>query len=487
MLGLPQLRTVTSVCMLGLWASACTLGPTYRSPEPPIGAGTARFAAATPKVISDEPSTSWWRLFDDPARDELVREALAANTDLRVAEANLAEARAVLEEARAGRLPSTRVALGAGYGVSAPALTASAINRQNPQPQSIYQAGLDVSWELDLFGRVRRSIEAARADVGVAEAAGDGVRVVVAAETARAYADVCAYGEAAAVQRRSLATAERSLKLVEEERAAGAVGSYEVDRSEALRDQTQAAIPSLDAQRQAALYRLAVLTGRPPEAELTEAAHCVTAPSISRPLPVGDGRGLLRRRPDIRQAERRLAGETARVGVATADLYPTISLGGSLASLAPTPAALGAVSNGTWSIGSLLSWSFPNVAAARARVRQAEALKAGALAAFDGAVLSALQDVEQALATEAAELDRNAALRRARDRDAAALAAAEKRYEAGAISFLDRLEVERILISDEAALAASDRAVANDQVLVFKALGGGWEQPKVHVATNAGS
>ncbi len=452
----------------------CVVGPHYTRPAPLQGAAPpVRFASSSAVTSATQPSEAWWTLYRDPVLDRYVATALSANTDLRIAIARLVEARAALAGAQSRNLPSTVLSTGGGYGVTSSALAASNAQRIPANGDSIVEAAVDVAWEIDLFGRIRRTIEAAKADSEATEAARDSVRIAVAADTVRAYVEVCTYGQAANVARRSLAILSRISELTTQLNRAGQASGFDQMRVEAFEANARAAIAPLDADRQAALYRLAVLTGQPPETDMADAARCVHAPELAAPIPVGDGRSLLVRRPDIRGAERQLAADTARIGIATADLYPTISLGGSFATQAPTFAGLGASSFRTWSLGPLISWTFPNVSAARSRIRASEAHAQASLARFDAIVLTALSEVEQALASEAAELDRRQALRQARDRDALALTLAGQRFNTGTIGLFEVLDSERSLVADEAAIATSDRVVVEDQVVLFKALGGG--------------
>ncbi|MBU2396924.1 MAG: TolC family protein, partial [Alphaproteobacteria bacterium] len=197
-------------------------------------------------------------------------------------------------------------------------------------------------------------------------------------------------------------------------------------------------------------------------------------PQLSQPIPVGDGARLLARRPDVRQAERQLAGAAARVNVATADLYPRITLGGSLGATALDAGGLGDSENFRFSVGPLINWSFPNVFAARARIEQASAASDAALATFDQTVLVALQETETALTNYANELDRRTALQAARDQAATAARLSRLRFDAGADSFLTVLDAERTLAGADAQLAASDALVTTWQIALFKALAGGW-------------
>lgn len=464
-------RTILAL-LGGVALSGCMVGPDHVSPVPKapaqggfVGGGTAAFAPA-------EPPAEYWKLFNAPALDALVAEALKNNTDLRVADANLREARARLRETRNARLPSTEIKASASYGQAAGSTLG--LTGAGPRGDS-YDAGLDVGYQIDLFGRIGRAIEAGRADMEAVEAAYDLARITVAAETTRAYVDACANGQQLAVARESLRVQEQTFDLTRRLFEGGRGTALDTSRAGALLEQTRADIPTLEAERQAALYRLAVLTGRPPAQFPAEVASCAVAPTLNSAVPVGDGASLLARRPDIRAAERRLHAATARVGVATADLYPSISLGGSIGSTANSPDGLFSSSGFRFGLGPLISWTFPNIGAARARIRQAEAQADAALATFDGTWLRALEETESALKRYAAAADRMTTLERGRAQSAEAARIARLRYQAGAESFQIVLDAERSLAASEALLAQARAAYSDQAVTLFLALGGGWQ------------
>ena len=468
------MKRVLTLLMTGAALAGCAVGPNYQRPTP-AGSDTAAFAAQTAAEVSSATPSQWWRLYSDPVLDGLVQQALTENTDLQVAEANLGQARALLNQSRAGLFPSTGVQAGYAYGRTATAdAAAAAVGRRAPDIWA-YTAGLDVSYEVDLFGQVRRSIESARANAASVEAARDAVRVTVAAETTRAYANVCAYGEALDVARRSLDIAQQGYDITIRQRDAGGLSDFDVAREATLLAQTKALVPVAENQRRSALYQLAVLTGRPPETLMPQVEACRTPPLLKQAIPVGDGTAMLRRRPDVRQAERTLAAATARIGVAVANLYPSVSLGGSVTAGAPSVAGLGRYQNVAFGVGPLINWTFPNTLVANAQIQQAKAAASGALAGFNGSVLNALKETEQALSAYGSELDRHAALVTARDQSAEAARLAEVRFQAGRASFLDVLDSRRTQIDAENALAASDEVLVSNQVSLFKALGGGWE------------
>jgi NodT family efflux transporter outer membrane factor (OMF) lipoprotein len=465
-------RTILIAATSALALSACTVGPRYVSPVPAAPSQTPFLEAGkSPAFSGEQPPGPWWSLFGDPLLDQLVTEALVANTDLRVAAANLAQARAVLRESRAGRLPTTSVSAGGTYARQRNPLGAGSVEGET------YDVGLDVGYQVDLFGRVESAIRASRADAEAVQAAFDLTRITVAAETTRAYTDVCSFNRQIAVAEETLRIQEQTFDLTRRLFEGGRATRLETGQAGALLEQTRAAIPSLTAQRSAALYRLAVLTGKPPAEAPQAVLACQAPPELNRTIPVGDGASLLARRPDIRRAERQLAAAAARVNVATADLYPSISLGGSIGSTANSISGLGSSDGFRFSLGPLISWNFPNMEVARSRLKQAEAGADAALATFDGAWLTALQESESALANYAGELDRLAALRRAAAEAGEAARIARLRYQAGRENFQVVLDAERSLAAINASIAQSEQQRATNLVALFLALGGGWQEP----------
>jgi NodT family efflux transporter outer membrane factor (OMF) lipoprotein len=454
--------------------SACMVGPDYRSPVPQAPGQEPFLSGQSPAFSGEQPPGRWWSLFSDPVLDRLVEQALVANTDLRVAAANLRRARAVLRETRSGLFPSVDASASATYSRQ----SGDQIGFEGTGGEGwSYDVGLDASYQVDLFGRIRRAIQASRADAGAAQAAFDVSRITVAAETARAYADACSAGRQLAVARETLRIQEQTFDLTRRLFEGGRGTALDTGQAGALLEQVRATVPTLEAQRQTALFRLAVLTGRPPAEFPREVAGCETPPALARPIPVGDGATLLRRRPDIRQAERELAAATARVGVAVANLYPRISLGGSIGSSATSPSGLASSDSFRFSVGPLISFSLTNLVVGRARIAQAEAGAEGAFANFEGTWLRALQDTESALTRYARELDRRESLRRGRAQAADAARIARLRYQAGRDPFQIVLDAERSLANIDAELARSEAQLSDNLVSLFLALGGGWQEP----------
>lgn len=456
-----------------LLAGCATTGPDYVAPPPPAGlAGqsTSDFAEGADPLYSAEPLPArWWALYEDPVLDALIEEALAANTDLRGAAANLERAQAVVRETQAASGVQTGLSGGASVGEeSSLGLGAAAGTHAS------FDAGFGISYQLDVVGRIRRTIEAATADAQAQAAAYDLARTTVAANVLSAYTDACATGARITVARHSLALQRQSLALTQRGIQGGIYMPVDAVRSRALVHQLDAALPPLESTRKTALYSLAVLLGRTPADFPPELDECHTIPTIRTAIPIGDGATLIRRRPDIREAERHLAAATARIGVATADLYPTVSLGASVGTTSRSLDQLVDPSAFRFGLGPLISWTFPNRKVARARIAEADAAARGALASFDGSVLVALREAEIALGTYARDLRENALLVAARDETRKAAVLQTRLALGGLATGLERLDAERSLASAEAALAASDARMAADRAHIFLALGGGW-------------
>jgi len=473
----PQLcatRMFAASSVLATLLSACQVGPNYHAPSLPTGAEAPLGSSAPAVERANAAPDAWWHLYEDPRLDALVQEALQANRTLAAADANLAAARAVVSAVHANRYPSTAISAGVIYGRDAITDEILELGGHAPVNTWLFEDVIESAYEIDLFGRVHRAIEAANARSDAVAAARDSVRVVVAADTARDYAAICALGEQIDVARRSLDVVAQQARIAERRHEAGANSVFDVTRAQALEAQVRAAVPVLEGQRRAALFELTAVLGRTPAAAPRELEDCKMPPRLPVAIPVGDGAALIRRRPDVRQAERQLAVATAEIGVATADLYPSVRLvglyGGAAAEISQLDTSIGR----TWGIGPSVSWSFPNMAGPRARVRQAKATQAAALAAFDGVVLTALKEVEQSLSLYGAALANAQALSEARDRIHSAFGIATAEFGAGSVSNLDLLTTEQSLVALDAAVAASDAALIQDQIAVFKALGGGW-------------
>jgi outer membrane protein, multidrug efflux system len=476
----------SGVCVLFVLSvlSACTVGPNYELPLSALFNGTGEngpFASRKGQAafsLAPVPD-NWWKLYDDPQLDTLVRQAVAANADLRSAAANLERSHALLEEARSLREPSVALNGGVQYGQAA---GEQYLQRVTPPISWDYDAGLSVGYDLDLFGRIRRGIEAANAEDEAAAAAHDLVLINVVAATTRSYGLVCGAGLELISAEKSLDLQGQSLALVKRLKAEGRASDLDVTRQQQLVSEFEEIIPSLKAAQLNALFQLAVLTGRAPAQYDTDLEACSTPPRLLTSLPVEDGAALLKRRPDIREAERYLAAATADIGVATAQLYPDIQIGLSGGSIGAVRDALMSPTN-FWDLGVVLNWQ-ANQSGARARIAAAHAGAKQALANFDGAVLQALREAESSLNNYTHDLLKERSAVASRDDARKAVDQVMRLQREGRANQLSVLDAERTLASAELSLAQLRTSISTDQISVFLALGGGWQKPEQREASS---
>jgi NodT family efflux transporter outer membrane factor (OMF) lipoprotein len=465
-------------------AGCFTLGPNYK--VPPEAAINAPLANAPldgvdgVTTVSEPVPPNWWHLYDDSVLNDLVQQALASNTDLRVAAANLARSRASVgvAEEQGGFSGGADVAFKRAQEAGQQFLLFEKVPVANEG-----DLGINVSYEFDLFGKLRRGVEAAKAEDDAVQAASDIARITIVADVARAYVENCSAAEQLGIAEQSLDLQRQRVALSRRLQQAGRGNVPDVTRGQTQVDTLVADIPRYTARRRIAQYQLAMLLARAP-ADLPKGVFaCKMTPKLAQPIPVGDGAALLRRRPDVRQAERRLASSTAQIGVATAALYPTVSFGAS-AGTTGVAADLFGQQTDRWAFGPLINWNFP-INGARGRVLEAKYGADAALARFDGVVLNALRETQSSLATYAADYARADALRAAQKSAAESADETHRFYLAGRESFISDLDATRTLTSTNAQLAAAIGQVAVDQVNLFLALGGGWESTAPSAAAAA--
>ena len=452
------LMTVLAAALL----SACAVGPDYRAAQPaPVELQGARQAPGV--FAAQSPEAAWWRQFEDPVLDRLVADALLANPDLRIALTRVQAARAVFVERRLDPWP--HVGAGAeGERVRQPDAVGGGI-------EETYSLGFDAAWELDLFGRLRRGAEAARADLQAEEAGLEDAQVSVAAEVARNYFLLRGAQKRIAVAAQTLENLRQTQRLTETRHELGAGSELDVQSSRARLKAIEADIPLLQSAETRARHRLAVLLGLRPGA-LDALLAPRPAPAYARALPLGDTRELLRQRPDVRAAERRLHAATARIGVAAADLFPRISIRGFAGFVSGEASGLVAGRNEAWSLAPSITWAAFDLGSVRARLRATEATADGVAVQYEQAVLAALEDAENALTDYARRQER---LRIVAEQAAAARRAeslAQVAYREGAVDFLTLLDAQRSLLAADDALADAEASVNVAAVAVYKALGG---------------
>ena len=475
--------TILLIVLAGLAAAlvGCAVGPDYRKPDTPVapqfaeaqpaaGAQPATGAPAGP-YSAEEAQARFWTQFNDATLDALVDQALVANHDLRIALGRLVEARALRHQAQFDLAPT--VTASAGYTSERLSEAESLFNE--PIEARYYDAGFDAFWELDFFGRVRRNVQAQTAQVQGAEASLRDAQVSVTAEVARSYFELRGAQARLAVARRNVDNQLATLQLTQARLEAGRSTELDTSRAQAQLSTTLATIGPLEAEVARSIHRLGVLTGREPNALTTQLLPERDLPELPQITAVGDPAGLLRRRPDIRVAERQLASSTALVGVAMGDLFPKVTFTGSFSYSAPQLSSFGDSSSRGYVIGPRISWAAFDLGRVRAEVAGSRARADVALAAYEQTVLRALQETEDALITHARTRD---SLRDATDAAAASRTAARiarTRYEGGLVDFLDVLDADRTQLEAEDRLAESRTDAATSLISVYKALGGGWE------------
>jgi multidrug efflux system outer membrane protein len=477
-------RSLAGVGLGGVAAAAilagCAVGPNYHLPATPVDPHFVN--AGEPGVAEDGAVEQYWTTFADPLLDSLVDDAVAHNKDLQMAAANLRAARAARRLAGFDQFPTATFS--GGYSKNLDAAQQLPFVDKRDREFDTADAGFTALWELDLFGRVRRNVEAARADVGAAAATLQDARVSVIAELSRDYFVLRGLQDQLALTLRNADNQFNTLKLTRVRLEAGRGNQLDTARAEAQWQTTVASIPSLEASIATTIYRLSVLTGRQPNA-LAETLIARPAPELPQLNAIGTPEQLLRRRPDIRVAERRLAGATARVGVAVGDLFPKVTMNGSIGYLAPTFAELGSSNARFFSFGPSISWAAFDLGRVRARISSANAQTDAALASYEASVLNALEDTEGALVSYGRSQARRDALRVAAAASDKASDLARRRFEGGLIDFLEVLDAERTALSAELLLSQSRTDSATSLIAVYKALGGGWNLREPGAAATA--
>jgi multidrug efflux system outer membrane protein len=448
--------------------SACAVGPNYHAPETKAA---EKFDSLDATYSAEQGVAQFWQSFSDAELDKLVAEALASNHDLRIAMTRVREARALRRDAAFDLAPS--ITAGGGYTKT----RTSTFNTPpgSPRETEYYDAGFDAFWELDFFGGVRRGIEASHAQLGAVEAAQRDTQVIVTAEVTRTYFELRGQQQQLDVARRNVANQQSTLDLAQVRLDAGSGTEFDTARAQAQLSATLGTIGPLEAAVARSIHRLSVLVGREPGALRAELAPPQNLPPLPGVVPVGDPAGMLRRRPDIRIAERELAGATAGVGVAMADLFPRVSFTGTAGYVAGTSGALGDRGTDSYVLAPGISWGIFDLGHVQARIGAAKWRKEGALLRYEQTVLQALEETEDSLVTHARARDRlvhdEAAVRASNT----AAGLARVRFENGASDFLQVLDAERTLLESEDRLARSRTEAATSLIAVYKSLGGGWE------------
>ena len=457
--------------LLALSLAACAVGPDYQAPNTePAQLGNQLQVKAFDRSRFE---SVWWQQFDDPALNQLVQASLQGNRDLRVAFARLKAARSIREDVDNDNLPvvSSRASSELGKG-QIPGQTERRVNSER------YDLGLDMAWELDLFGRIQRQLEASEAQEAAAAADLQQLQVSMIAELVDAYGQLRGAQLREKIALANLKTQQDSRSITETLRDAGVGNELDVVRADARLAAVEATVPQLQAQQVRAQNRIATLLGQRPD-QLSVDLSPKQLPAIAKALPIGDPAELLRRRPDVRSAERQLAAATANVGVATADLFPRVSLSGFLGFTAARGSQIGSSAANAWGLGPSITWAAFDLGSVRARIRGAKADAEGALATYEQQVLLALEESSNAFSDYGKTQQRLQALMRQSDASRKAADLASIRYREGTVDYLVLLDAERERLSAEDAQAQGEVELYRGIVAIYKALGGGWQPETV--------
>jgi multidrug efflux system outer membrane protein len=451
--------------------TACAVGPDYQTPKI---ATAANFNEANHAEFSNKAvEVSWWKLFKDEQLNRLVDETLRHNYELKAAQANLREARALYMETGLNLAPT--VTSHANH--SQQLRSVGALNNRSfvPRDLELYNTGFDAYWELDLFGRVRRNVEASSDEVELQEANIRDVSVSLIAEVARNYFELRGLQNQLAVVKQNVENQAQTLKITDAKVRNGRGTELDTARASAQLDSTRALVPTLETSISYAIHRLSVLTGQQPHALIVQLSDAKAMPQLPDTIAIGSPADLLRRRPDIRMAERRLAASTARIGVATADLFPKVTFVGTISMEASTFSGLGAAGSQTNSFGPRITWAAFNLGQVYARIKAADAHAESDLAQYQQTVLTALEETENALVNYNKIREKQVSLSSATEASLKANHLAQLRFDGGVTDFLTVLDAQLSLLYNQNQLAQTQTATAMALVSVYKALGGGWE------------
>ena len=452
---------------LGL--NGCSVGPDFHKPKPqtPAAFGNAQESGFTPAAVEE---TRWWGRWNDPLLDGLIDEALESNKDLKIATARIREEKALHTSAVLDAFP---VAQGeANFVKSVAAKDAFFGWPRSLRQTELYTVGADATWEVDLFGRVRRSIEASSADLAAAEADRRGVMVSLAAEVAGNYLELRGAQKELDVARQNAENQKATLKITETQLKAGTGNELDLARGRAQLDATLSAIPPLESQVKQTIYRISVLTGKQPTVLEPTLAPPAPLPQLPEHVAVGNPQDLLRRRPDIQRAEAALAAATAQVGVATADLFPRVTFQGNFGLSASQIGKLSEAGADTYAFGPHISWAALDLGHVRARIKAADARTDAQLALYEKTVLEALEETESALVGYGKAQAQTAQLGAAAGEARRAVELARLQYDRGVGDFLNVLDAQRTQFTIEDQLAQTETQSATALVSVYKALGG---------------
>jgi NodT family efflux transporter outer membrane factor (OMF) lipoprotein len=469
-------KSGVALAAFGLIFGGCMVGPDYRPPAVSVPPAYHEPLVTETNQLPHDLS-QWWRLFHDPQLDALVQQAVVANHDLRLAQARVREARAQAGVTRSALFPSVNAS--GDY-------TRERLSQNTPDAfvaraagqgleQDYFHAGLDMNWELDVFGGNRRALEASRADLAAADETRRGVLITVIGDVGLAYLDLRGLQRQLAVARDNLRLQEQTLDLTRDRFQAGLANELDTARAEAQAANTRSSIPLLEQDIQRSIHRLGILIGKQPAELESQLSVPAPIPPAIPGIPIGLPSDLLRQRPDIRNAERQVAAATAQIGVATADLFPRFFLTGAAGLESLNASDFFDAGSRFWSLGPSVRWPIFTAGRIRQNIKVQNARQEQALIRYEQTVLTSLEEVENALVACGKEQEHHQALIQSEVANRRAVELADQRYRSGLVDFLNVLDTQRSLLEVQDDLARSDRTIDQNLIRLYKALGGGWQ------------
>jgi multidrug efflux system outer membrane protein len=462
-----MMQPIHPLLLLAFVASSCTVGPSFTKPQPKMPADYASQSSATRARSTD---TAWWRKLNDSTLNHLVTEAVGQNKDLAAAKSRLLEARALWREARFDYAPT--VTASASYDNTLNGATTFGAGTRG-RSFELYRAGFDADWELDLFGRVRNSVKAAKATSAAAEDSLQDLLISLQAEVAINYLELRGAQAQLSVARENAVNQAEAMRIAKASLEGGRGTQLDVARADALWNATQAQIPSYEESVAKSIHRIAVLCGRNPSELRAQLQKIARQPAVPSSVNIVKPDELLRQRPDIRIAENQLAAATARVGIAVADLFPRVTFGGRLDLEGQTLASLSQYGSNAYSFGPHVSWAFLNLGRVRKQIEAAGHRADAALSNYEQVVLLALEEAENALSSYDHERVRLKHLEASASSAREAATLARQRYQDGVADFLAVLDAERVALSAQNDIVLSRTRAAAAWVRIYKAMGGG--------------
>lgn len=471
-----NIAKVFSLSLLSLTIAACSTYKSVDGVRSTIQAPETPAAFVLPQAATgQEPVAAWWSQFNDEQLNSLINSALTQNHSIRIAQASLNESRALLRNSKLARFPQIEADTSGTRQKQSADITGDNDNRIN----ETYQTGFEVSWELDLFGRVNNGVKLSRAQQEARVADLQAAQVSVSAEVVNAYILLRGNQYLLNVAQQNADNQQETLSLIHRFADVGRSDQLDIARAESQLELTRAALPNFEAQINIALNRIGVLTGKPTAELKSQLAIAKSLPSIPATFAVGNPADLLKRRPDIRRAEQALVGAVAEYNIRVADLYPSITFTGGLGYLSSDWNRLGEASTETFSFTPRIHWAAFNIGRASAQVNAADARTQERVAEFEQRLLLALEETDNTLQNYSHEEARRARLQKAAQASYQAADFARKKFEIGSSDFLTVLDAQRSQLNVSAQLAQSDMQLLLNLVAVYKSLGGGWqlEQP----------